>query len=50
MANEGFGQAMAYGAMAGFAVGIVNIISKSLTGTGWIDESVKIAMGMGGGQ
>ena len=46
---EGFGAAIASGAMAGFAVGMVNLVSKIITGTGWVEEGVVIALGIGGG-
>ena len=36
------------GAGLGLTLGMVNVVSKLITGTGWIEEGAKIAMGMGG--
>ena len=43
------GEGFAMGAMLGFTIGMVNVFSKLVTGTGWIEEGAKIAMGVGGG-
>jgi hypothetical protein len=43
------GDGFAMGAGLGFTIGMVNVLSKLITGTGWIEEGAKIAMGLGGG-